>query len=199
LNRAGLIVRARRHEGGFICSASYKGVATGQEVLDVTAGTMPIRSLFSFGPVVRVCSTTFVQALAHCGERAQNKKPSRLSAWSAAVRHRAAGAAQLLSYTLYRWENNIRAAAVLGVVGAGGLGQLLAFHMGLFHMDKTCTVILAMLALVARVCRQLLGAYADGPLKKCSGGQPRVLREHGPARLIDARRQPTAVSACSAA
>ena len=34
---------------------------------------------------------------------------------------------QMVSYTLYRWENNIRAAAVLGVVGAGGLGQLLAF------------------------------------------------------------------------
>ncbi|MDB5961594.1 MAG: phnE, partial [Massilia sp.] len=30
---------------------------------------------------------------------------------------------QMLSYTLYRWENYIRAAAVLGVVGAGGLGQ----------------------------------------------------------------------------
>jgi phosphonate transport system permease protein len=58
---------------------------------------------------------------------------------------------QLLSYTLYRWENNIRAAAVLGVVGAGGLGQLLAFHMGLFHMDKTCSVIIAMLVLVAMV------------------------------------------------
>jgi phosphonate transport system permease protein len=58
---------------------------------------------------------------------------------------------QLLSYTLYRWENNIRAAAVLGVVGAGGLGQLLAFHMGLFHMGKTATILLAMLALVALV------------------------------------------------
>ena len=58
---------------------------------------------------------------------------------------------QLLSYTLYRWENNIRAAAVLGVVGAGGLGQLLAFHMGLFQMGKTCTVLGAMLALVALV------------------------------------------------
>ena len=58
---------------------------------------------------------------------------------------------QLLSYTLYRWENNIRAAAVLGVVGAGGLGQLLAFHMGLFHMGKTATVLGAMLALVAAV------------------------------------------------
>jgi hypothetical protein len=84
LNRAGLIVRARRRQGGsadtvvklrpvdpamidaelkrsdafkvevdampdgsFVCSASYKGVATGQEVLDVTDGTKPIRSLFS--------------------------------------------------------------------------------------------------------------------------------------------------------
>jgi phosphonate transport system permease protein len=58
---------------------------------------------------------------------------------------------QLLSYTLYRWENNIRAAAVLGVVGAGGLGQLLSFHMGLFHMNKTATILGAMLLLVAVV------------------------------------------------
>ncbi len=58
---------------------------------------------------------------------------------------------QLMSYTLYRWENNIRAAAVLGVVGAGGLGQLLAFHMGLFHMGKTATILGAMLLMVALV------------------------------------------------
>jgi phosphonate transport system permease protein len=58
---------------------------------------------------------------------------------------------QLMSYTLYRWENNIRAAAVLGVVGAGGLGQLLSFHMGLFHMGKTATILGAMLVLVALV------------------------------------------------
>jgi phosphonate transport system permease protein len=56
-----------------------------------------------------------------------------------------------LSYTLYRWENNIRAAAILGVVGAGGLGQLLAFHMGLFQMNKTATVLAAMLLLVGLV------------------------------------------------
>lgn len=58
---------------------------------------------------------------------------------------------QLLSYTLYRWENNIRAAAILGVVGAGGLGQMLAFHMGLFQMGETSSVLIAMLALVALV------------------------------------------------
>jgi phosphonate transport system permease protein len=58
---------------------------------------------------------------------------------------------QLISYALYRWENNIRAAAVLGVVGGGGLGQMLAFHMGLFHMSKTSTILIAMLLLVALV------------------------------------------------
>lgn len=58
---------------------------------------------------------------------------------------------QLLSYTLYRWENNIRAAAVLGVVGAGGLGQLLSYHMGLFQMGETSSVLVAMLLLVALV------------------------------------------------
>ena len=58
---------------------------------------------------------------------------------------------QLISYTLYRWENNIRAAAVLGVVGAGGLGQMLAFHMGLFQMAETGSVLAAMLVLVALV------------------------------------------------
>lgn len=58
---------------------------------------------------------------------------------------------QLVSYTLYRWENNIRAAAILGVVGAGGLGQMLAYHMGLFQMSETSTVLLAMIILVAAV------------------------------------------------
>ena len=58
---------------------------------------------------------------------------------------------QLLSYTLYRWENNIRAAAVLGVVGAGGLAQMLSFHMSLFQMPQTSSVLIAMMLLVALV------------------------------------------------
>jgi len=58
---------------------------------------------------------------------------------------------QLLSYTLYRWENNIRAAAVLGVVGGGGLGQLLYYHLALFHFSDAGTVLISMLILVALV------------------------------------------------
>lgn len=58
---------------------------------------------------------------------------------------------QLMSYALYRWENNIRAAAVLGVVGGGGLGQMLSFHMGLFQMQETSSVLSAMILLVILV------------------------------------------------
>jgi hypothetical protein len=83
LNRAGVVVRARRIQGGradtviklrpvdpstidpelrrsaafkvevdvmpggFVCSASFKGNCTGQEVLDVSAGAMPLSKLFS--------------------------------------------------------------------------------------------------------------------------------------------------------
>jgi phosphonate transport system permease protein len=56
-----------------------------------------------------------------------------------------------MSYSLYRWENNIRAAAILGVVGGGGLGQMLAFHMGLFQMQETSSILIAMILLIVLV------------------------------------------------
>ena len=56
-------------------------------------------------------------------------------------------APQLIAYTLYRWEMNIRMAAILGFVGAGGLGQLLYVELSLFHYAQASTVIIAMLAL----------------------------------------------------
>ncbi|MGH8753723.1 MAG: phosphonate ABC transporter, permease protein PhnE [Burkholderiales bacterium] len=58
---------------------------------------------------------------------------------------------QLVAYTLYRWENNIRMATILGFVGAGGLGQMLYFSLSLFQQKQAFTVILAMLVLVAIV------------------------------------------------
>lgn len=56
-------------------------------------------------------------------------------------------AAQYAAYALYRWEMNIRMAAILGFVGAGGLGQLLYFELSLFHHAQAATVIVAMLLL----------------------------------------------------
>jgi len=44
---------------------------------------------------------------------------------------------------------NIRMATILGVVGAGGLGQLLYFHLSLFQQPQAATVLAGMIALVA--------------------------------------------------
>jgi len=56
-------------------------------------------------------------------------------------------ATQLIAYSLYRWEMNIRMAAILGFVGAGGLGQLLYVSMSLMNYHQAGTLILAMLLL----------------------------------------------------
>ena len=58
---------------------------------------------------------------------------------------------QWVAYALYRWENNIRISAVLGFVGAGGLGQMLYIHLSLFQQAQAATVIIAMLVLVFAV------------------------------------------------
>ena len=58
---------------------------------------------------------------------------------------------QFVSYALYRWEHNIRMAAVLGFVGAGGLGQLLYVSLSLFKTAEAATILLAMIAIVAAV------------------------------------------------
>ena len=74
---------------------------------------------------------------------------------------------QWVAYGMYRWEMNIRMAAVLGFVGAGGLGQMLYFHLSLFQQAQAATVLLAMFALVllvdglsAQVRRALAPAHA---------------------------------------
>lgn len=76
-------------------------------------------------------------------------------------------APQCLAYALYRWEMNIRMAAVLGFVGAGGLGQMLYYHLSIFQQAQAATVLGAMVALVllvdaasSRLRRGLAPAYA---------------------------------------
>jgi phosphonate transport system permease protein len=58
---------------------------------------------------------------------------------------------QLLSYTLYRWEVNIRAAAIIGVVGAGGIGREIYVAVSLFHYHQLLTLLLMTLIIVTLV------------------------------------------------
>jgi phosphonate transport system permease protein len=58
-------------------------------------------------------------------------------------------AAELTSYTVYRWECAIRSSVVLGFVGAGGLGQQMDSSMKMFAGGEVATMLLVFVALVA--------------------------------------------------
>jgi phosphonate transport system permease protein len=58
-------------------------------------------------------------------------------------------AAELTSYTVYRWECAIRSSVVLGFVGAGGLGQQMDTSMKMFAGGEVATMLLVFIALVA--------------------------------------------------
>ena len=55
---------------------------------------------------------------------------------------------QFLSFTLYRFETNIRAAAVLGFVGAGGIGFYIQTYLRLLNYPAAATVLLVLIGLV---------------------------------------------------
>ena len=71
---------------------------------------------------------------------------SRLQAFAAAIWPQAAPS--VLAYTLYAFECNVRAAAVLGFVGAGGIGQEINLSMRLFEYGQVTTLLGAFVALV---------------------------------------------------
>ena len=55
---------------------------------------------------------------------------------------------QFLSFTLYRFETNIRAAAILGFVGAGGIGFYIQTYLRMLNYPAASTVLLVLIALV---------------------------------------------------
>lgn len=69
-------------------------------------------------------------------------------------------AAELTSYTVYRWECAIRSSAVLGFVGAGGLGQQMDNSMKLFQGSEVATMLIVFMLLVA------LADFASGCLRR---------------------------------
>jgi phosphonate transport system permease protein len=69
-------------------------------------------------------------------------------------------APELTSYTVYRWECAIRSSAVLGFVGAGGLGQQMDNSMKMFQGAEVATMLIVFMLLVA------LADYASGWLRK---------------------------------
>ncbi len=58
-------------------------------------------------------------------------------------------AAELVSYTVYRWECAIRGSVVMGFVGAGGLGQRMDESIKMMAGDELSTMLIVFVLLVA--------------------------------------------------
>lgn len=58
---------------------------------------------------------------------------------------------QFVSFTLYRFETNIRAAAILGFVGAGGIGFYIQTYLRMLNYPAASAVLLVLVALVMLV------------------------------------------------
>ena len=56
-----------------------------------------------------------------------------------------------ISYSLYRFETNVRSATVLGIVGAGGIGQVLFESIRGFYYAETAAIILIVIVTVSIV------------------------------------------------
>lgn len=70
---------------------------------------------------------------------------------------------QLADITIYRWEYHFRASAVLGIVGAGGIGFELMAALRLIQYDEVAAILLTILACVVVV--DATGAWLRRKLK----------------------------------
>jgi phosphonate transport system permease protein len=76
----------------------------------------------------------------------------------------------MLSNTLYMFEHNVRSASILGIVGAGGIGFLLADRLRAYELQEACLIIILVVLTVyaidylSKILRErLIGAEERTP------------------------------------
>ena len=113
--------------------------------LGPTAGVLAIALTFA-GMLGKVYAEILDSAEPHAAASLLRNGSGRLQAFLYALLPQ--NAAELTSYTVYRWECAIRSSAVLGFVGAGGLGQQMDASMKMFEGAEVATMLLVFMALV---------------------------------------------------
>jgi phosphonate transport system permease protein len=114
--------------------------------LGPTAGVLAIALTYG-GMLGKVYGEILESGETHATETLLRNGSSRLQAFFYALLP--SSAAELTSYTVYRWECAIRSSVVLGFVGAGGLGQQLDNSMKMFNGGEVASMLLVFIALVA--------------------------------------------------
>ena len=113
--------------------------------LGPTSGVLAIALTYS-GMLGKVYADIMESGDAHATTNLMRNGSGRLQAFFYGLLPQNAG--ELTSYTVYRWECAIRSSAVLGFVGAGGLGQLMDSSMKMFNGSGVASILLIFMALV---------------------------------------------------
>lgn len=61
---------------------------------------------------------------------------------------------EIISYIIFRWECAIRTSLILGIVGAGGLGQQMELAIKMMKLNEVSTIVLMLIVLVY-ICDQV--------------------------------------------
>jgi phosphonate transport system permease protein len=128
--------------------------------LGATAGVLAIALVYG-GMLGKVYADILESGDASPAQALLRNGSGRLQAFAYALLP--ANAAELASYTVYRWECAIRSSVILGFVGAGGLGQRMDESMKMFAGAEVATMLLVFMALVAladRISKWLREALA---------------------------------------
>jgi phosphonate transport system permease protein len=107
-------------------------------------------AVVGFGALPGVLANFYAESIEHVDPRpleaASAAGASRLQVITHAVLPQVLP--QLADITIYRWEYHFRASAVLGIVGAGGIGFELMAALRLIKYDEVSAILLAILACV---------------------------------------------------
>lgn len=114
--------------------------------LGATAGVLAIALTYS-GMLGKVYAEILATADAHAAQSLLKNGASRLVAFVYGTLPNAA--AELISYTAFRWECALRGSVVMGFVGAGGIGQSMDEAMKMLAGDEVSSMLLVLIALVA--------------------------------------------------
>ena len=128
--------------------------------LGVTAGVLAI-ALTYCGMLGKVYAEILESSDVHATETLLKNGGSRLAAFFYGALPESA--AELLSYTMYRWECAIRGSVVMGFVGAGGLGQRMDESIKMLAGGEVATMLIVFVLLVAAsdgVSKLLRGHFA---------------------------------------
>ena len=113
--------------------------------LGPTSGVLAIALTYG-GMLGKVYADILESSDAHVANSLMRNGSGRLQTFFYALLPQNAG--ELTSYTVYRWECAIRSSAVLGFVGAGGLGQMMDSSMKMFNGAEVASILLVFMALV---------------------------------------------------